>query len=201
MQQGEAGEGGWRGVPIGGRARGDPIHGVAAVDLVQMEAPGVAPGKAHVDQPAQHRRAVDARHMWLEYEVDRRLRHRGGQRGERLHHLLGQGIKSAERLAHKCLDHLLGQQVVGVGQHFFKGGAAIGGEDRSESLQRPRVALSALTGGSEQRVGRIAQAELSLRVLRAQDLLRKGRGRYPSSARERWRPARGAAARGARPGW
>jgi hypothetical protein len=164
MQQGEAGEGGRRSVPVGGRARGDPFHGVAAVDLVQMEATCLASGKDHVDQPAQHRGAVDARHMRLEHVVHRRLRHWRGQGGERLHYLLGQGVEPAESLAHQRLDHLLGQQAFGVGQDLFEGGAAIGGEDRGEGFQRPWIALGALTGGSEQRLWCIPQAEPSVRV-------------------------------------
>ena len=164
MQQGEACEGGRRGVPVGGRARGDPFHSVVAVDLVQMEAPCLAPGEAHVDQPPQHRGAVDARQMRLEHVVHRRLRHWRGQGGERLHHLLGQGVEPAESLAHQRLDHLLGQQAFGVGQHLFKGGAAISGEDRPKGLERPWIALGALTGVSEQRLWCIPQAEPSVRV-------------------------------------
>jgi hypothetical protein len=118
----------------------DPLQRVAAVHLMEMEASALTAGEEHIDQPSQDRCAIDVRRVGLQQVVHRRLRDWRRQDGECLHGLLSLRVEAAEGFPHECLHHVLRQDALGFGQHLFQRGAAIGGEDGLQCLERAWVA-------------------------------------------------------------
>ena len=136
--------------------------------------PGVAAGEEHAHQPAQERGAVDVRQVGLQQKVYRRLGNRRRQDGECLHDLLRPGVEAVECLSHQYLHHIFRQQAFGFRQHLFQGGAAIGGENALEGLQRVGIAPSALPRQGEQLLGGVAQPQSPVGIHLPEDVLRIG---------------------------
>ena len=85
----------------------DAVEGVVTVDLVQVVAARVTAGEVHVNQPGQHRAAVDGWLERLQQIVDSHRRHRRCVDGQRLHDLLGERVEAVECLPDQDLDDLI----------------------------------------------------------------------------------------------
>ena len=128
----------------------DAAHGVVTVHLVQVVAARVTAGEVHVDQPGQHRAAVDGRLERLQQIVHGHRRHRRRVDGQRLHDLLAERVQPLECLPDQDLHDLTRQHVLRRGEQAGQAGVPVGGQDRGQRLQRPRETPGPLTRGRQQ---------------------------------------------------
>ena len=148
----------------------DAAQGVVTVHLVQVVAACVAAGEVHVDQPGQHRAAVNGWLERLQQIVHRHRRHRRRVDGQRLHDLLAERVQALECLPDQDLDDLTGQHVLRRGEQARQAGVPVGGQDRGQRLQRPRETPRPLTRGRQQLRGGIAQPQRAVPVQAMQHL-------------------------------